>query len=193
MTTIPNSLQVKYAPNQNQKAALDHAWSVDYIYTVTSLCKAVGVSRAAYYEWFHNVQFAHWWMENWTVHFALNLPRVYAIMMLKASGDSVAGDVAAAKLIAERFDKGYIPHSRQDIAGVPGAPLKTYICVNPADVTGIPQGEDMPLALPEGVAGLPEGAAGLVEPEAERRLLSEEDSGAVNTPDEVPDSVGGQE
>ena len=128
----------QWEPTKNQKAALTYAQDHDYTYPVKELCADIGISYQGYYQWFQHVPFADWWLDNWSKHFALHLPTVYAQMMSKASGGTTRGDVQAAKLIAERFDKGYVPHTRQDVAGVPGAPLKTYICVDPAEVTGIP-------------------------------------------------------
>ena len=133
----------QWEPTENQKAALAYAQDHDYMFSVSTLCQEIGIARPSYYDWFQHVPFADWWLGNWSKHFALHLPTIYATMMNKASGATQKGDVAAAKLMAERFDKGYVPHTRQDVAGVPGAPLKTYICVDPAEVTGIPdKGEE---------------------------------------------------
>ena len=117
----------KWEPTENQTAALQYAQDHDYKYSNVNLCKEVGISKQAYYQWFNTPAFSSWWLDNWTQHFATHLPDVYATILDKARGESDRGDVSAAKLIVERFDKGYVPQSQKILTGAEGGPMKTYV------------------------------------------------------------------
>ena len=78
--------------------------------------------------------------EQFERHFGMQMPRVSAALLGRALGQRDKGSDQAAKLLYERFDKGYAPRSRQDIAA-DVAVRKTYINVDTDKVTGVEDGE----------------------------------------------------
>ena len=117
----------KWEPTKKQTAALEYAQAHDYKYRVDNLSTNLDIGRSTYYGWFSTPAFSAWWLDNWTQHFATHLPDVYATILDKARGESDRGDVSAAKLIVERFDKGYVPQSQKILTGAEGGPMKTYV------------------------------------------------------------------
>ena len=97
-----------WTPDERHTAALTYARERGYRYSVTDLCAEIGIGRRTYYDWFANPAFDAWWQRGWQEWFTRELPGVY--------GDLRAGEANAhsAKLLIERFDRGYKPQSRQE-------------------------------------------------------------------------------
>ena len=114
-----------WQPNEHQQHALSLSQDADYALSVTDLCKEVGVSRQAYSLWFNTPGFVKWWGEAFERHMMLALPRMYGAVMERASGlvAPKSGSPQDAKLLMERFDKGYAPRSRQEVTGEGGEAL----------------------------------------------------------------------
>ena len=108
----------------------------NYEISVCDLCTQAEIPRQTWYDQFGNPTFVAWWTEQYERWFALQLPRVGASMFAMATGKRDKGNTQAAKLLYERFDRGYAPRSRQELSGNDGGPVKTYICVDPKRVTG---------------------------------------------------------
>ena len=116
--------------------ALTAAQDSDYEISVTAMCQAAGISRQAWYHYFDTPAFVRWWTEQFERYFAAQMPRVSAASLGRALGSREKGSHQDAKLLFERFDRGYAPRSRQEVSGADGGPVKTYICVDPEKVTG---------------------------------------------------------
>ena len=130
------TLPENWTPSENMKAALEWATDKEWFFEVTTLCEAIGISREAYYDWFRNARFVAWWGSEWERYFALRMPKVWRKVDAALGRPGSETNMAAAKLLAERFDKGFAPRSRQDIAA-DVAVRKTYVNVDTERVTGI--------------------------------------------------------
>ena len=133
----------KWEPNENHLRALDYARENQYVFQVKKLSALLGISRQAIYDWNRCEDFNDWWNGYRDEFFAARLDQVHGMVYARAAGISRSGSTQDAKLFLERFDKAYAPRQRSEVTGADGAPLKTYICVDPAEVTGIPaEGEE---------------------------------------------------
>ena len=130
-----------WTPSENMENALKMATEWKWSFTVTGLCKEIGISRETYYGWFENPMFAKWWEAAWERWFSLRLPQAWVKVNAAVGRPSSETNMAAAKLLAERFDKGFAPRSRQDIAA-DVAVRKTYVNVDTDKVTGAETEED---------------------------------------------------
>ena len=113
------------------RRALEVAQASDYEISIVDLCGEIDLNRRTWYEYFDNPTFVKWWNEQVERHFGLKLPGVYRALQRAAEGeDGICNRVrsSAAKLLLERFDRGYAPKTRQEHSGE--VPLKTYINVN---------------------------------------------------------------
>ena len=145
-----------WQPCENQIAALKLVQESDYELSVTALCKAVGIARMTWYDYWETAAFVEWWTHAFEKHFAGRLPQVYAALHQSAKGARPAVNTQAAKLLMERFDKGYAPRTRSDVQ-VDGN-LKTYVNVDVKRVTGetiLPEAGSDPPGASEGAAGTP--------------------------------------
>jgi len=124
----------KWAPCENQLAALKLAQESDYELSVTALCQGVGIARTTWYEYWDTAQFVAWWTQSFEKYFSGRLPQVYAALVQSALGNRTAVNTSAAKLLMERHDKGYAPKTRADVQ-VDGN-LKTYVNVDVKRVIG---------------------------------------------------------
>ena len=125
-----------WAPTPTQRRVLECAQAADYEESVVNLCKSAGIARQTWYDYHDNPRFVEWWRVQFERHFGMQMPRVSAALLGRALGQREKGSDQAAKLLYERFDKGYAPRSRQDIAA-DVAVRKTYINVDTEKVTGI--------------------------------------------------------
>lgn len=107
----------EFEPSENQRRVLAAFQGKGYLCTVEDGCKLGGVTRQPWYEWFDNPGFAAWWQMKAETWFARQLPRVQAALVSAATS---AQDHKAAKynpkaieLFLQRFDKGFIPASKQ--------------------------------------------------------------------------------
>ena len=129
------STSTKWRPTKNMKAALTYAIAHDWTFFVSHLCAELGFDRSAYYQWFHNEHFRAWWKDRWERYFEVRMNAVWAASAARAEGRKGAeGSTQDAKLLAERFDKGYQPKTRQELSGE--TTLKTYINVDVPRVAG---------------------------------------------------------
>lgn len=111
-----------WKPTPKQKAALDYVRGHEWRYSVSALAKAIKVTRQAYYAWFDTAGFCDWWEKEWKHFFASTMPRVWAKVLARALGETSADDMKGgsprdAKLLAERFDQGYIPTQKHKLTG----------------------------------------------------------------------------
>ena len=124
-----------WTPTDNQLEALRLAEKAEWKYTVGNLCQDVGISRAAYYQWFDTPGFVEWWgtaVDRW---FTMRMPGMYGDVLEAVRMEGSKRNISAAKLLAERFDKRYVPRSRQDVSA--DVAVKTYINVDVDAVTGV--------------------------------------------------------
>jgi len=129
------TLPTKWKPTKNMRAALTYAQEHGYAYCKIKLCAEIGIDRSTYYGWFHNADFDRWWRNKWVGYFELRLSAIYGTALARAEGISGAkGSTRDAKLLIERFDKGYAPKTRQERTGE--TTLKTYINVDVPRVAG---------------------------------------------------------
>ena len=112
----------EFCASEKQLAYLTACQDVDYAISVTDACAAAGVGRRSYYDWLDNSDFNRWWLLRLERHFMDRLPAIYSTLFeIAQKGVRVgtsAGQVAAAKLLLERFDKLYRPKVAHD----PSAP-----------------------------------------------------------------------
>ncbi len=73
--------------------------------TRQSMAEAIGASPTTVGNWFHDPDFCEWFEKETNRHVSLQLTLVWQAMYDKAVG----GNVPAAKLFVERFDKDYKP------------------------------------------------------------------------------------
>ena len=130
-----------WEPNDNQLAALDYAREHDYLINVSEMCREIGCSRQATYQWNDCADFVRWWNRKRQEFFGARLDHVHGMVYARATGRSAKGSTQDAKLFLERFDGGYAPRSRQDIAA-DVAVRKTYVNVDTDKVTGVETEED---------------------------------------------------
>ena len=145
-----------WKPTENMLAVLKLAQDSDYEMSVTAICKAAGIARMSWYDYWETPTFVKWWTHAFEKHFAGRLPHVYAALDQSARGNRPAVNTQAAKLLMERFDEGYAPKTRADVK-VDGT-QKTYVNVDVARVTGeniLPETGSDPPGASEGAAGTP--------------------------------------
>ena len=58
--SLPKDL-TDFQPSENQKSILEAFHEGKYVVSVSDACKAVGISRNAYYLWFQDEGFCQWW------------------------------------------------------------------------------------------------------------------------------------
>jgi len=108
----------KFRPNAHQRAYLSYCQSVNYRCSNREAADAAGIDEAASRRWHErNTGFSAWWNAHYQAHFTRRIPRVYGQLHARATGEDVLCDVPAAKLLIERYDDGYLPKSRQELAG----------------------------------------------------------------------------
>jgi hypothetical protein len=116
MRTMAERALTDWRPNDNQTAALAFAQEHDYAHTVVDLCKAVGISREAWYLWTRQEAFRAWWdreLDHWA---HLQRSRIYSAMLAAAAGGKMPGR-GDRRLWLERFDPEYAPRQRTEVSG----------------------------------------------------------------------------
>ena len=91
--------------------------AADYGLTVSEACGEAGIDRTCYYRWHQIEGFRRWWNDQTERYFSRMLPRVLSAIYKGAIEDGAGGNHADRKLFLERFDAGYAPKSRQEVAG----------------------------------------------------------------------------
>ena len=108
-----------FQPNENQKSILEAFHEGKYVVSVSDACKAVGISRNAYYLWFQDEGFCQWWNKESDRWAAMQRCRIVgAIVGAATSGETsrdTKGSTADRKLFLERYDAGYMPKSRKEL------------------------------------------------------------------------------
>ena len=103
-----------WTPTENQLKALKHAQEQRYDYSVTALCQAIGIARQSYYGWFETPEFSEWWINALERHFGQRLGKWYQGLEQIGTGAS-DGKASAYKILLERFDKAYLPKTKQQV------------------------------------------------------------------------------
>ena len=109
--------QTDFKPSANQLKMLAVVQAADYGISVVAACTAAGIGRQTYYDWFDDSEFVTWWMAQQERHFALSLAQVYGAMRQSALGLNKDANPQTIKLMLERFDKAYVPRSKQEVQG----------------------------------------------------------------------------
>jgi len=116
--SLPKDL-TDFQPSENQKSILEAFHEGKYVVSVSDACKAVGISRNAYYLWFQDEGFCQWWNKESDRWAAMQRCRIVgAIVGAATSGDAsrdTKGSTADRKLFLERYDAGYMPKSRKEL------------------------------------------------------------------------------
>lgn len=109
-----------FTPNENQLRVLTAFQDGDYTCSVTQAMSSSGLSRGTWYYCLGNPDFARWWQEQVERWAAMNLPRVYAALLRRATEKGAPGNTAAIRTFLERFDKDYAPRRRRGGAASDG-------------------------------------------------------------------------
>ena len=109
-----------FEPSENQRRLLSVVQDGGYSIPVADACRKAELNRTGtYYRWMEDEAFAAWWIAKATQYFARQLPRVYAALMAAATGKDQHRRVnqAAAKILLDRFDSGFLPATRTEHSG----------------------------------------------------------------------------
>lgn len=97
--------------------ALELAQKEKYDISGAEIGRRLGKHPALFRRWtWRYPGFVRWWYDEAELFFQRRLPAVYAQMFLRATGKTARGSYHDAKLILERFDRGYMPRSAQVVA-----------------------------------------------------------------------------
>jgi len=110
----------EFIPTAHHKTLLSAFQDSDYLGGISENCRQAGIDRSCYYDWMDNVQgFAEWWRMKAELHFTRLLPDIYAALRKSASGLDKKRTInhAAAKILLDRFDKGFLPATKTEHAG----------------------------------------------------------------------------
>ncbi len=107
----------RWHPTENQVAALEYVLERDCKFKIAEMAKAIGMSRRNWCDWRHTPAFVAWWKEKLDEWVVDELPAIYAALVRAAKGQKSASrmQVAAAKVLIERFDRAYAPWARRDV------------------------------------------------------------------------------
>lgn len=83
--------------------------------TVSERCRLAGIEPTRFWYWAKKPEFRIWWNEQMDQEAELRLPDIHRTNYQKA----VDGSFPHAKLFLERFDRKYVPHSKQTIEARP--------------------------------------------------------------------------
>ncbi len=137
------SKRKNWQPTQKQRRALryarEHAWD----YQVTEMATEIGIARRTYYKWFETAGFRDWWQREWERFFAIRMGRLWGRVFAAACGEERKPFQAYAKLLIERFDRGWEPRSSREQPDAPEERLKTYVNVNVEKVAGKADDDDV--------------------------------------------------
>jgi hypothetical protein len=109
----------EFQPTDNMLAAVQFARENNFDKSGPQCAAAAGGSRTNWYAWVQKSAFVRWWYGEADDHFIGLLPQVWAASFKRSTGVlpvKEGGDPRDAKLLAERFDNGYVPRSKQIIA-----------------------------------------------------------------------------
>jgi AcrR family transcriptional regulator len=143
----------QFEPSKNQLAAVKAWQERDYAASVLEVCQEIGISRQAYYQWFDNEAFCDWWQGQADRWFALQRPRILAAIAAGATEDKPKGNPKDRELFLQRFDKGFMPKSKQEISATVDASI---------NFESMTDDELKRIARASGITGCEEGLAGPV-------------------------------
>ncbi len=104
----------EFQPSEAQQAVVDRFQAKGYAISVRDACNRNETQRVQFYRWFRDPGFRAWWIEEIERYFAARLPEIYADLFDAAlSKDDRPRAVAAHKLVLERFDRRFMPKSKQ--------------------------------------------------------------------------------
>jgi hypothetical protein len=109
-----------FRPTANQKAAMSYMQECDYDCTITETCKAIGICRQSYYQWFRRPEFVKWWNEQQERHFVMAAGRVQAAVLKGAVTNDAPGSATDRKLFFDRLDKTRAGHDKKKADEAPG-------------------------------------------------------------------------
>ncbi len=106
-----------FTPSENQLKVLTAIQDTDYSATTLDVCKRAGITPQAYYKWFRNEAFREWWQGELDRFFAFRRGRVVAAVYEAAISEKPQprGSTTDRRLFLERYDKGYMPRSKQEM------------------------------------------------------------------------------
>lgn len=150
-----------WEPTDSQKAVLESAQKRGYSGTVLEWCEEAGIVARTYYGYYDTPAFCVWWRREWEAYFARVLPVVMADLVSMARGSN-KGKPEAAKILLERFDRGYAPRRREEVSGPNGGPVQvqqrqefTFDISTRGELPGVdaPVEESAPAPAPDEGAG----------------------------------------
>ena len=107
-----------FTPSEKQRSLLMAAQDASYGGCVRAWCRAAAIHHGSYYSWFEDPNYRRWWMAEAEKFFGLHLPRIHGALFHAAitplSGKDKKIDVNAAKLVLERYDRGFVPRRAPD-------------------------------------------------------------------------------
>ena len=101
-----------YKPSAHQRQVLEAFQAKDYRISVLQACRDAGIDRCQWYRWMDEKPgFSEWWQHKAEVFFVRKLASVYTALHDSATGLDPRhyNNPAAAKLLLDRFDKGFTP------------------------------------------------------------------------------------
>ena len=111
--------RTEFQPSETQRRLLSVFQDADYQISTVAACTAAEVGRQTFYDWTHGEDFNRWWLEQAERWAALSLPRVLGNLTAGAqgtySGKAAKPDHNLVKLYLERFDKSFLPATRQRV------------------------------------------------------------------------------
>lgn len=112
-----STLSGEWHPTEYQVKALEYVLLKECHFTIKAMAKAIGMEPNNWTYWRKIPGFVAWWRQNLDEYMHDQLPVIMATLLKIAKGGKVATrmQVAAAKLIMERYDRAYIPRSRADV------------------------------------------------------------------------------
>ena len=105
----------QFNPTENQERVINAYEASDCMCNVSELCKAGGISRPTFYAWLDDPDFRAYWEDRREKRAVLAVGVADRGMRASAAGKNKDVNVAACKLILERFDKNYAPRAKQEI------------------------------------------------------------------------------
>lgn len=112
----------EYEPTEGQLRLLKAFQSKNYLCTVEEGCKAAGYeTRQSFYDQYDDYPgFEQWWADQADLFFLRRLPAVKAAIASAATTPTSRKDKKynpkAQELFLQRFDRGFVPRSRKDVA-----------------------------------------------------------------------------
>ena len=101
-----------FEPNDLQRQLLSTVQGAGYGVTVTDACRVAEIDRTTWYLWTHKPGFLDWWNAQREKFWSWRLGDIDKATFEAATGDG-EGNHQDRRLFYERYDKGFVPASRQ--------------------------------------------------------------------------------